>query len=56
MKVGRKLGVTDREVDKLGEGVVKALRKGPLDPDELKEAVGGAVRNLGEDALKVRHH
>lgn len=52
MKVGRKLGVTDREVDKLGEAVVKALRNGPLDPDELKEAVGGAVRNLGEDGKR----
>jgi hypothetical protein len=52
MKVGRKLGVTDREVDKLGEAVIKALRKGPLDPDELKEAVGGAVRNLGEEGKK----
>jgi len=50
--VARKLGVTDREVDKLGEAVVKALRKGPLDPDDLKEAVGGAVRNLGEEGKK----
>ena len=52
MKVARKLGVTDREVDKLGEAVVKALRKGPLDPDELKEAAGGAVRNLGEEGKR----
>jgi winged helix DNA-binding protein len=52
MKVGRKLGVTDREVDKLGDVVIQALKNGPLDPDELKEAVGGAVRNLGEEGKK----
>ena len=52
MKVGRKLGVTDREVDQLGDSVIQALKNGPLDPDELKEAVGGAVRNLGEEGKK----
>lgn len=52
MKVARKLGVTDAEVDKLGEAVVKALRKGPLDPDELRTAAGGAVRSLGEEGKK----
>lgn len=52
MKVARKLGVTDAEVDKLGVAVLKALRSGPLDPEELKIAVGGAVRNLGEEGKK----
>jgi len=52
MNVARKLGVTDSEVGKLCEAVVKALGKGPLDPDELREQAGGAVRNLGEEGKK----
>src|SRR5438128_818007 len=35
MKVARKLGVTDAEVDKLAIAVVDALGKEPLDPDGL---------------------
>jgi Winged helix DNA-binding domain len=45
-KVARKLGVTDKEVDKLREKVCIALEKGAMAPDKLKEAVGGASRNL----------
>ena len=52
MTVARKLGVTDSEVGKLCETVVKALAKGPLDPDELREHAGSAVRNLGEEGKK----
>ena len=52
MKVARKLGVTDAEVDKLGLAILKALRRGPLGPDELKSAVGGAARSLGEEGKK----
>lgn len=52
MKVARKLGVTDAEVDKLGAKIVAALSKGSLEPDAIKEAVGGAVRNLGEAGKK----
>jgi hypothetical protein len=47
MSVARKLGVTDREVDRLCEAVLDALAGAPLAPDALKEAVGGAVRSLG---------
>src|SRR5580692_13041158 len=32
MKVAAKLGVTEKEVDKLCEAVLSALAKGPLDP------------------------
>src|SRR5262249_41253220 len=52
MKVARKLGVTDAEVDKLGAAVVDALAKGPLDPDGLKEVVGAKGRNLGDEGKK----
>jgi hypothetical protein len=52
MKVARKLGVTDSEVEKLSNAVLDALKHGPLDPDELKAAIGKAVRNLGEEGKK----
>jgi hypothetical protein len=52
MKVGRKLGVTDAEVAKLCKAVVEALKKGPLDPDELRAATGKASRSLGEEGKK----
>jgi DNA glycosylase AlkZ-like len=52
MKVAEKLGVTAKEIDKLCGAVMAALGKGPLDPDGLREAAGGAVRNLGEEGKK----
>lgn len=52
LKVARKLGVTDKEIEKLGAAVRKALGAGPLDPDELKKKLGDAVRNLGPEGVK----
>jgi hypothetical protein len=52
MKVASKLGVTDKEIDKLCGAVVKALAKGPLDPNQIREATGTASRNLGEEGKK----
>ncbi len=52
MKTAYKLGVTDKEVDKLCEAVVKALAKGPMTPDDIREATGNASRNLGEEGKK----
>jgi hypothetical protein len=52
MKVAYKLGVTDKEVDKLCDAVVKALAKGPLEPSQVREATGNASRNLGEEGKK----
>lgn len=46
------LGVTDSEINKLCEAILKALSRGPLDPRDLKEATDGAVRNLGEAGKK----
>lgn len=53
MQTARKfLGVTDHEIDRLSEKVLTALQKGELDPAELKNEVGDAVRNLGEEGRK----
>ncbi|HEY7483375.1 MAG TPA: crosslink repair DNA glycosylase YcaQ family protein [Streptosporangiaceae bacterium] len=49
-----KLGVPRAEIDKLAERVVAALEAsaGPLDPRQLKDVLGDAVRNLGEAGKK----
>lgn len=52
MNTARKLGVTDAEIDKLCAAVLKALGKQALDPELIKEAVGGAARSLGEAGKK----
>jgi hypothetical protein len=52
LKTAAKLGVTEKEIDKLCDTVVAALEKGPLDPDGLREAAGNAVRNLGPEGKK----
>lgn len=52
MKVAYKFGVTDKEIDKLCEAVLKALEKGPLDPAQVREATGSASRSLGEEGKK----
>jgi len=52
MKVALKLGVTQKEIEKLREAIVKALAKGPLDPAQLREATGSASRSLGEEGKK----
>src|SRR5436305_6592650 len=46
------LGVTEKEIEALSERVVAALSGEPLDPRQLKEAVGDAVRNLGAEGKK----
>ncbi len=52
MKVALKLGVTSTEIYKLCAAVVDALAKGPLAPDALREATGGAARSLGKEGKK----
>lgn len=52
VKTVGKLGVTEKEIRKLCDAVVKALANGPLEPDGIREAVGPAVRNLGEEGKK----
>jgi hypothetical protein len=52
MKQARKLGVTDEEIGRLGDAVVRALEGGPLDPEGIRAAVGDAARNLGEEGKK----
>lgn len=52
MKTAHKLGVSASEIDKLCDAVLVALKKGPLDPEQLREATGGAARSLGPDGQK----
>ncbi len=52
MNTARKLGVTEAEVAKLEAAVVKALSKAVLEPDAIREAVGPAARNLGDEGKK----
>ena len=52
MKAAVKLGVTQKEIAKLCDAVVAALEEGPLGTEELRQATGKAVRNLGEEGKK----
>lgn len=52
MKVALKLGVTEKEIDKLCDAVVKALKDAALEPDDIREATGSASRSLGEAGKK----
>lgn len=51
-KTARKLGVTDAERDKLCSAVLDALSRGPMEPEELRNACGSTVRNLGDAGKK----
>lgn len=52
MRVGAKLGVTEREVDALCEAILQALKDGPKDPEGLRPLLGDAARNLGAEGIK----
>jgi len=52
LKVAAKIGVTAKEIDALCEAIATALKKEPLDPDGIREATGGASRNLGAEGVK----
>jgi hypothetical protein len=52
MAAARKIGVTDKEIDLLSARIVAALVGSAMDPDELRDAVGGAVRSLGPEGKK----
>jgi hypothetical protein len=52
MSTARKLGVTDQEIEKLGSAVLAALGKGPLEPEQIRRAVGGKARSLGPEGTK----
>src|SRR5688572_10159384 len=43
MKVAARVGVTDKEIATLSKAVLKALAKGPLDPDGIRAATGDAA-------------
>ena len=52
LKQALKLGATTAEIDKLCAKVLDVLAKGPLDPKEIRDAVGGAVRDFGPEGVK----
>lgn len=52
MKLARKLGSSDAEIDRLCLKVLDAVSQGPKDPQEIRETVGGAVRNFGPEGVK----
>jgi hypothetical protein len=52
MKEARKLGVADREIDRLCSAVLDSLKAEPLSPEDLRSRVGDAVRSLGEAGKK----
>jgi hypothetical protein len=53
MKVAAKLGVTEKEIEKLERAVLEALDGGEaMDPEDLRQATGKASRNLGEEGKK----
>ena len=52
MKVAASLGVTEKEIAKLEQAVVGAVAKSPLEPDQIRAAVGAAARSLGDAGKK----
>ncbi|MBI5705667.1 MAG: winged helix DNA-binding domain-containing protein [Armatimonadetes bacterium] len=52
LATARKLGVTDSEIDALCRAAYEALLKEQLDPKALRDRLGSAVRNLGEEGKK----
>jgi hypothetical protein len=54
LKTAQKLGVTEKEIDKLCDAIVKALEKqrGPLSPEDIRAATGNAARSLGDEGKK----
>jgi len=52
MRAAEKLGVTRKEIDGLRKAVLGALKKGPMTPDDIRQASGDAVRSLGPEGQK----
>lgn len=46
------LGFTAADLERLNEHILKALQKGPLDPKGIKDELGDAVVNFGEEGKK----
>ncbi len=52
MRTAQKLGVTEKEIDRLYAAIEKAVASEALTPDELRQAVGKAARSLGPEGVK----
>lgn len=51
-KLAARLGVTEKEIEKLCDAVLGALASGPLEPDAIRASTGKASRSLGEEGKK----
>jgi hypothetical protein len=52
LRTAEKLGVTEQEIDTLGEAVFGALGDAPMEPDALRDATAGRWRSLGDEGRK----
>jgi hypothetical protein len=52
LATARRLGVSDAEVEALCQRITALLSHGALDPRAIKDRLGDAVRNLGEEGKK----
>ena len=52
LKQACSLGSSIKEIDRLCDKVLDALAKGPLEPKELREHLGSAVREFGPEGVK----
>jgi hypothetical protein len=52
IKTALKLGVTEKELARLRDSVVRALGDGPLAPDAIRDVVGKHARSLGPEGKK----
>lgn len=52
MRTAQKLGVTEKEIDRLCTAIEKAVASEPLTPDQLRPVVGKAARSLGPEGAK----
>ena len=52
LKTAYKLGFTDKELKALCKAVLKALEKGTLSPEQIREATGKASRNFGDEGKR----
>lgn len=46
------LGVTEAELERLCEAILRAVESGPLAPAEMKPLLGDAIRHLGDEGKK----
>ncbi len=51
-KTAAKVGVTNKEIDRLSEAILQAVDKVALEPQAIRDRVGKLARNLGEEGKR----